>query len=595
VLTDPADPGAVFAPVGLWLAALDRALASLRAAGLDFAAVRAVAGAGMQHGTVFWARGADEALRALDPEAGLEEQLGPRAFSHPFSPNWQDASTQRECIEFNAALSGSGGGGSGPARLAAATGSSAHHRFSGPQLLKFRRRHPERYAATARVSLVSSFLASVLAGTIAPIDVADVGGTNLWDIRAGCWHDALLALTAGEDAPGPATDDLRAKLGAVATDASVPVGRVAPYFVARYGFSPGCAVFPFTGDNPATMLALPLGPNEAIVSLGTSTTLLMSTARYHPDPAYHFMPHPTTPGLYMFMLCYKNGALARERVRDALNAAAAAAAGPEPSEPVAAGSWTLFDAVAARAPPLGQPAARADGGGDAHPAAAPMRVGLFFPRPEIVPAVRAGVWRALYTPPPAESAATAGPLRLLADPPAPADDWPLPAGDVRAILEAQFLSLRLRSRALVTAPPPPPAPASASAARELLPPQPTRVFVVGGGSRSRAATRVCGQVLGGARGVFALAPGRGGGAAGAAALGGAHKAAWGAMRAPGQAFDEFLRERWGREAEGGDEGYLTKVAEGYCEGVWERYGLAVDGLDMLEKEVLRVAGMQGEE
>jgi xylulokinase len=590
VLADAADRGAVFAPVALWLAALDRALAALRDGGLDFAALRGVSGAGMQHGTVFWARGAEEALGRLDPARGLEGQLAPAAFSHPFSPNWQDASTARECGEFDAALAG-GGGGAGPARLAAATGSSAHHRFSGPQLLRFRRRHPERYAATARVSLVSSFLASVLAGRIAPIDVADAGGTNLWDVRAGRWHDALLALAAGEEAaPGPATEDLRAKLGAVATDAGAAVGRVAGYFVARYGFSARCEVFPFTGDNPATMLALPLAENEAIVSLGTSTTLLMSTARYRPDPAYHFMPHPTTPGLYMFMLCYKNGALARERVRDAVNGVAAAgspSAAAWLSDPGGPRSWVLFDSVAECSPPLGLPPA-APTGGDADPRGAPMRLGLFFPRPEIVPAVRAGVWRALYTPPPPGGAGAGGSLRLLADPPAAGDGWPVPAADVRAILEAQFLSLRLRSRGLVAAPP-----AEPPAAGPRPPPQPARVFVVGGGSRSRAAAGVCGQVLGGARGVFALAPGRGGGAAGAAALGGAHKAAWGVMRKPGERFDEFLRERWGRGGE--DEEGFVKVDEGYCEGVWEQYGLAVEGLEMLEKEVLRVAGMEGEE
>jgi xylulokinase len=83
--------------------------------------------------------------------------------------------------------------------------------------------------------------------------------------------------------------------------------------------------------------------------------------------------------------------------------------------------------------------------------------------------------------------------------------------------------------------------------------------------------------------VFALAAGRGGGAAGAAALGGAQRAAWGVLGKEGQRFDEFLRERWGEDG-------LVKVAEGYAEGVWERYGIAVDGLDMLEREVLRITG-----
>lgn len=67
-------------------------------------------------------------------------------------------------------------------------------RFSGPQILRFHTKYPEAYKATARISLVSSFLASVFLGRIAPIDISDVGGANLWDIKNGRWHEDLLAL-----------------------------------------------------------------------------------------------------------------------------------------------------------------------------------------------------------------------------------------------------------------------------------------------------------------------------------------------------------------------------------------------------------------
>ena len=126
---------------------------------------------------------------------------------------------------------------------------------------------------------------------------------NLWDIKKGAWNEKLLALTAGSED----TTDLRSKLGDVPEDGGGSFGRISRYFVDLYGFNPACKVIPFTGDNPSTILALPLRPLDAIVSLGTSTTFLMSTPHYKPDPAVHFFNHPTTPGLYMFMLCYKNG------------------------------------------------------------------------------------------------------------------------------------------------------------------------------------------------------------------------------------------------------------------------------------------------
>lgn len=118
VLTNEAEHE-VFAPVALWLQALDGVLQSLRSQGLDFRLVKGVSGAGQQHGSVYWGDDAEQLLRNLDPAKSLEDQLK-QAFSHPYSPNWQDSSTQQECDEFDAILGG-------PEQLAQATGSKAHH------------------------------------------------------------------------------------------------------------------------------------------------------------------------------------------------------------------------------------------------------------------------------------------------------------------------------------------------------------------------------------------------------------------------------------------------------------------------------------
>lgn len=80
-----------------------------------------------------------------------------------------------------------------------------------------------------------------------------------------------------------------------------------------------CIIAPFTGDNPATVVALS-APGDAILSLGTSTTLLLSIPPADSPPARfttsHLLSHPTTLGAQIAMLCYKNGALAREQIRD---------------------------------------------------------------------------------------------------------------------------------------------------------------------------------------------------------------------------------------------------------------------------------------
>jgi len=345
---------------------------------------------------------------------------------------------------------------------------------------------------------------------------------NLWDIKAGAWSEPLLKLAAGDSG----LDSLKQKLGTVREDGGGSMGPISSYFVSRYNFPPDCGIAPFTGDNPSTILALPLRPLDAIVSLGTSTTFLMSTPKYVPDPAYHFFNHPTTAGLYMFMLCYKNGGLAREKIRDAL-----------PTSPTS-DSWATFNDIALSTPPLNQ-----------HSSSDPAKLGLFFPLPEIVPNVRAGTWR--YT------CASDG-YGLKEE----TTEWSKEA-DARAIVESQILSLRLRSQNLVHIPSP------------NLPPQPRRIYLVGGGSLNPAIARIIGDVLGGAEGVWRLDVG-----GNACALGGAYKAVWAIERKEGESFEELIGERW-RESEA-----VVKVDEGYREGVWRRYGGVLGAFEEMEGKVL---------
>ncbi|KAF2173345.1 hypothetical protein M409DRAFT_17284 [Zasmidium cellare ATCC 36951] len=534
VLTNPAE-GEVFAPPAMWLEAVDLVLDRLKEAGLEFGRVQGISGAGMQHGTVFWSRDAENLLASLDAGKSLVEQLEPGskgerrgAFAHPMSPNWQDASTQKQCDAFDAELGD-------PETLAKVTGSKAHHRFSGPQILRYRTKYPTHYEETARISLVSSFLASVFLGRVAPIDIGDVTGMNLWEISKGRWHDQLLALTSGGK---EGVEELKKKLGDVPEDGGAAFGKVSEYFVKRYGFAKDCNIIPFTGDNPSTILALPLRPSDSMVSLGTSTTFLMSTPEYLPDPAYHFMNHPTTPGLYMFMLCYKNGGLAREQIRDELNKTSDS---PDPNN-----TWETFNKTALSTPPLSQSTSSKE--------EEQMRLGLYFPRPEIVPNLPAGQWR--YTYAPQTHTLTPTPSAFI-------------PSDARNILESQFLSLRLRSHNLVK-------PVQDPTTGTHLPPQPRRVYLVGGGSANPAIAKICGEVLGSVEGIYKLDIG-----GNACALGAAYKAVWGCERRDGgETFEELIGKRW-------DEGaFVKRIAEGYSEGVFERYGEAVEGFEKLERLAL---------
>ena len=523
VLTNP-DEGEVFAPPLMWLDAVNLVLDRLVDQGLDFGRVKGLSGAGMQHGTVFWTKDAETLIFNLNPGKTLSEQLKD-GFAHPMSPNWQDASTQKQCDAFDAELGS-------PEKLAETTGSNAHHRFSGPQIMRYRTKYPEHYEETARISLVSSFLASIFLGKIAPIDIGDVTGMNMWDIHEGGWDDQLVALAAGGK---DKVQDLKNKLGDVPEDGGAGFGVVNNYFATRYGFNPDCVVIPFTGDNPATILALPLRPSDAIVSLGTSTTFLMSTPQYKPDPSYHFMNHPSTSGLYMFMLCYKNGGLAREEIRDQLDTSGSKSS-----------SWDTFNDTATNTPPLSQ---QKDTG--------EMRLGLYFPKPETVPNLPAGQWRMAFDP-------KTNDLHDVSN-----DFLP---DDARNIVESQMLSCRLRSQNLVQAEKDP-------KTGESLPPQPRRVYLVGGGSANPAIANICAEVLGGVDGIYKLDIG-----GNACALGAAYKAVWGCERKNGESFEDLIGSRWDETK------FVKKIADGYRKGLFEKYGEAVRGFDMMEKEALKREG-----
>ena len=300
--------GTVVAPVAMYVEAVDLLAQRFKQHDWPLGRIRGVSAAGQQHASVYFSRAAPELLARLDPSATLSSQLAP-AFSRANVPNWQDSSTVDECEEMHRLVGG-------PDALAAQTGSKAHTRFTASQILRWRREHPDEYANTERIALVSNFITSLLAGSIAPIDESDACGMNLWcpDSKPQ-WYSTMLELVGGDGGQA----ELARKLGIVEQDASEPVASIAPWWVTRYGFHPDCKVFAGTGDNPATLLAFSLAESEAIVSLGTSDTVIFATEKYTPAPELHTFVHPaSTPEhrSYFKMLVFKNGSLAREAIRD---------------------------------------------------------------------------------------------------------------------------------------------------------------------------------------------------------------------------------------------------------------------------------------
>jgi xylulokinase len=280
-----------------------------------------------------------------------------------------DSSTTMECAEITSSVGGD-------QLLAQRTGSRAFERFTGPQIRRFFKRSPERYRATARVHVVSSFLASLLAGRDAPIDPGDASGMNLMDLASQDWWPEAVEATA----PG-----LLERLPQIAPSSTV-IATLAPYWRTRYGL-PAARVVAWSGDNPCSLIGTGLVKEGRVaVSLGTSDTVfgLMREPRVDVTGTGHVFGAPT--GEFMGLTCFQNGSLARERVRNEL-----------------AMDWPAFSRALDRTPPG-------------------LRILLPWFEPEITPAVPvAGARRYGF--------ATAA-----------------PGEEVRALVDAQMMSMALHSQ-----------------------------------------------------------------------------------------------------------------------------------------------------
>ncbi|KAH8915036.1 actin-like ATPase domain-containing protein [Atractiella rhizophila] len=426
--------------------------------------VVAISGAGQQHASVYWSQKANEILGSLDPSKKLVDQMSD-AFARKEVPNWQDSSTIEQCRRIEEAVGGK-------EELTQITGSRAHARFTGSQILRWREEDPKEWEKTGRVSLVSSWLCTMLCldGEVKPIDRSDVAGMNLWDLKNKKWHPKLLEVVGGQGRG----DELKRKLGDVELDGGRPVGKVGKWWVERFGFNPDGVVFTMSGDNPMTFLAFTLKASDAIVSLGTSDTVLLSTQSYAPLAVAHLFSHPAEHAdrpdrpTYMAMLCYKNGSLSREYVRDQY----------------CSSSWDTFNANASL------------------PGATPSPLGFYFLKPTIIPPNLEGIH--FYQP--SESASSDTPPTKISAP--PPDQHP------RLILTSQFLSFRIRTADMLGFDP-----------KKTTEPVLSKVYVTGGASSNPTIRRYLANALG--------APVYSRSESGGCSVGAARKARWGWERLQG--------------------------------------------------------------
>jgi xylulokinase len=153
-------------------------------------------------------------------------------------------------------------------------------------------------------------MASILLGENAPIDHGDGAGMNLMNIKSKKWDKRALDATA---------PNLIKKLPNL-TDSYSIIGKISPYFVKKIGFNPETLLIAWSGDNPNSLIGVGLiEKGKVAISLGTSDTYFgyMKNLYLDLNGEGHVFGAPT--GDYMSLICYKNGSLAREKIKEKFN------------------------------------------------------------------------------------------------------------------------------------------------------------------------------------------------------------------------------------------------------------------------------------
>jgi xylulokinase len=301
-ILEPLEPGEASQPAELFLEALEAVLSDLP--GEELGRVAAVNLSAQQHGQVWLAEAGMDAIaelrragRGWHDQPSLARRIG-AGFANDRAPIWMSSNARGEAAEIREALGGA---------VTAISGSDSPARFSGAVLARQARLRPEAYARTARVHLISSFLAGVLAGDPdAPMDWGNASGTGLMDWGSRTWSAELMAATAAAGGLSGGALGLASRLPALAHPLSL-VGTIAAYFVERFGFDPDCAVVASSGDNPQTKVLA----QGAMLSLGTSFVIMGEGRK--PEPAANAMYDGL--GRPFLFGCRTNGALVLDAMR----------------------------------------------------------------------------------------------------------------------------------------------------------------------------------------------------------------------------------------------------------------------------------------
>ncbi|MFC1921284.1 FGGY family carbohydrate kinase [Chloroflexota bacterium] len=262
----PRTEGEADQPPLMFLAALDSVLFELKKS-VPLEKVAVINISGQQHGHVYLNSTASSGFAVLNragSEASNLTSLLKDSLAYERAPIWMtaDTGTQASFIRNNSG---------GKERLIKLSGSDAPLRFTGLVIRRTAENFPDIYERTSIIQLISSFIPAALTGNAnVAVDFGNACGMSLMNYRSKRWSDTLLQ-AASRGLPG-GKNALRTRLPEI-TAPDATAGRIAEYFVNKYGFNRKCLIVPGSGDNPQSKVLI----SGDLLSLGSSFVFMVAT------------------------------------------------------------------------------------------------------------------------------------------------------------------------------------------------------------------------------------------------------------------------------------------------------------------------------
>ncbi len=202
---------------------------------------------------------------------------------------WNDGRTAKETDWLNEVV--------GKKTLSQRTANIAFAGFTAPKLLWMRENEPENFAKIAKIMLPKDYVNYMLTG-VHCTDVSDASGMLLFDVEHKCWSREMLEVCALTESQVPQI-----------FESAQPVGTLKADVAEALNLSPSVLVCGGAGDNAAAAVGTgTVGDGRCNISVGTSGTVFISSAKFGVDPnnALHSFAH--SDGKFHLMGCMLSAA-----------------------------------------------------------------------------------------------------------------------------------------------------------------------------------------------------------------------------------------------------------------------------------------------